>query len=435
MSDNSDISIHLGDAVSKQQVREKPAPAEGLSTYAACIGNVENFAKPVYIHENALRGIEEHAASSPGKEVGGVLLGDIYCSKGVQYVQVDDWLCAKGADERRAALTFTHETWNQINAEKELKRPDLRIVGWYHTHPGLGVFLSDKDQFIHKNFFREDSLVAMVVDPAASNRAFFYWSGDRMVKAPGFYVFGDASRSADIENLIASLKLIQAEAAHDPAIARSPAVQTEVDVVFKEPCINSYYLLPRYLRLLFGITNSKTAPRISIKSVMIFALLAVIIFMAGQRMGTTSILITILLWILSRIYLLRRLSILRRRSLIPRLRRTSLGSYFGRFPASKSGTPSVVPPALDMMWNSAGITHVHCRSWLDWGLAIRTVLSHHCRTCCYISHKTLLSVLEHTPNSIKYIAFRLVARLISQRGRTRVHSVSHEFFQRFDCKR
>jgi len=30
---------------------------------------------------------------------------------------------------------------------------DKKIVGWYHSHPGFGIFLSEYDLFIHRNFF------------------------------------------------------------------------------------------------------------------------------------------------------------------------------------------------------------------------------------------------------------------------------------------
>ena len=45
----------------------------------------------------------------------------------------------------KAEVTFTHETWNKINAEMDSRFAHLAIVGWYHSHPDFGVFLSDRD--------------------------------------------------------------------------------------------------------------------------------------------------------------------------------------------------------------------------------------------------------------------------------------------------
>jgi proteasome lid subunit RPN8/RPN11 len=49
------------------------------------------------------------------------------------------------------------------------------MVGWYHTHPGFGIFLSGMDLFIHQNFFTQIWHVAYVLDPRARTSGFFCW--------------------------------------------------------------------------------------------------------------------------------------------------------------------------------------------------------------------------------------------------------------------
>ena len=63
-----------------------------------------------------------------------------------------------------ATPIFTQETWTRIHEEKDARYPDHKIVGWYHSHPGFGVFLSDHDLFIHKNFFSQPGQLAWVFD-------------------------------------------------------------------------------------------------------------------------------------------------------------------------------------------------------------------------------------------------------------------------------
>ncbi len=281
MNDAEDIQIHLGDSSTTASVEEKPTPAEELCTYAAPCGRVDDVERAVYVHEAVARGIEEHAASSPGNEVGGVLLGNVYRSGGSDYVRIDDRLAARNAEERRSALTFTHETWKALNAEREARRPDLRIVGWYHTHPGLGVFLSENDQFINRNFFRDDMMLALVVDPVASERAFFQWSGDHMLKLPGFLIFGDASRSNEVHELAA--RLLPAQRKTPPRPSAAAGTPPEVKVLFTEPGLNLYYALPRPLRQLLGITNNETAPRIGLKSAVIVVLLSLLAYQQFHR--------------------------------------------------------------------------------------------------------------------------------------------------------
>jgi hypothetical protein len=64
-----------------------------------------------------------------------------------------------------------------------------RMVGWYHSHPHFGIFLSDYDQFIHENFFREPWQVAYVVDPLLEQRGWFGWVDGKLVRFPAWQTF------------------------------------------------------------------------------------------------------------------------------------------------------------------------------------------------------------------------------------------------------
>ncbi|WP_157974521.1 hypothetical protein [Lewinella sp. IMCC34183] len=53
--------------------------------------------------------------------------------------------------------------------------PDLTVVGWFHTHPGHGLFLSQPDLKVQYGHFREPFHFAMEIDPLTENldTAFF----------------------------------------------------------------------------------------------------------------------------------------------------------------------------------------------------------------------------------------------------------------------
>jgi proteasome lid subunit RPN8/RPN11 len=89
-------------------------------------------------------------------------------------------------DARRGSVTFTHETWEQINQEKDQNYSDLRIVGWYHTHPGFGIFLSDYDEFIQANFFNLPWNIAFVLDPLSGESGAFGWVGGKIARLPEY---------------------------------------------------------------------------------------------------------------------------------------------------------------------------------------------------------------------------------------------------------
>lgn len=119
--------------------------------------------------------IYEHCYGTTDREVGGVLIGTI--ERGAP-PRVRASIRAAAADEAAAQLTFTQATWEHIHRELETEYPGLQIVGWYHSHPGYGLFLSEQDMFIHNNFFQNRSQIALVVDPVAGDEAVFAWSED-----------------------------------------------------------------------------------------------------------------------------------------------------------------------------------------------------------------------------------------------------------------
>lgn len=50
-------------------------------------------------------------------------------------------------------VEFSHRTWTELHREREEDFGNLPVVGWYHTHPSLGIFLSRYDVFIHQGSF------------------------------------------------------------------------------------------------------------------------------------------------------------------------------------------------------------------------------------------------------------------------------------------
>ena len=128
------------------------------------------------VDSEVVRLIRQHARSSGKTEVCGVLIGRDrdHC------IEVAACIEGQNADEAGAHVTFTQDTWEHIYAVKDKKYPDERIVGWYHSHPGFGIFLSDHDTFIHKNFFSSPGQVAWVFDPQSDEEGCFGWVDGRI---------------------------------------------------------------------------------------------------------------------------------------------------------------------------------------------------------------------------------------------------------------
>lgn len=117
------------------------------------------------------RQIRQHARSCLQSEVCGVLIG----SEEGGCTHVEASIAGADAEQGGSHVTFTQDTWEHIYRIKDRDYPEARIVGWYHSHPGFGVFLSDHDSFIHQNFFSSPRQVAWVYDPHSDEEGCFGW--------------------------------------------------------------------------------------------------------------------------------------------------------------------------------------------------------------------------------------------------------------------
>ena len=173
----------------------KPVPVRRGDPRARSMGIRHPDAVAIYIDQRVLSQVIEYSESDMTGEVGGFLLGGLH-EDGGTYVEVRAFLPAPSARSGRASLTFTHETWAQLNRQVEADYPDQLVLGWQHTHPGLTVFLSGYDVFIHRNFFSQPWQIALVVDPKAKELSFFQWRAGEIVDC-GFTIADFGLQIAD----------------------------------------------------------------------------------------------------------------------------------------------------------------------------------------------------------------------------------------------
>ena len=152
------------------------------------IGTTTWMAADVLMDEPPLRAAQAHALSSPSREVAGVLVGPPPEKQpdGRYVVHIIDTIIAKHTVMQGASVTYTPESWRYMNDKLRERYPDETavMVGWYHTHPGFGIFLSGMDQFIHQNFFTQIWHVALVLDPHAKTSGFFCWDRQKTRVSP-----------------------------------------------------------------------------------------------------------------------------------------------------------------------------------------------------------------------------------------------------------
>jgi len=209
--------------------------------------------------------ISRHGVQSYPHECCGALLG----TDGDTGRQVRDLLplVNRRADSPRNRFSISPGDFR--TAEAAARERGLELIGWYHSHPGFGVFLSDHDTFIHRNFFSSKRQVAWVYDPHSDEEGCFGWQGDRIVRLTQVDIVdrrgGEAAESSgqpkpavtedEIDDVSdrPRIKLLKVAERDDDSLERMvSAVFSHLSVLLLGFAI-SYFLLPREKVLLMAL--------------------------------------------------------------------------------------------------------------------------------------------------------------------------------------
>lgn len=214
------------------------------------------------------RQVRQHGRSSMNTEVCGVLLGSEQGSTTV----VEACVAGANAAQGSAHVTFTQDTWEHIYQIKDRDYPEARIVGWYHSHPGFGVFLSDHDLFIHQNFFSSKQQVAWVYDPHTDEEGCFGWRDGKIEKLDDVAfrfnqpLGGSAVVAEEDDREIVTIAEPEKAGIDWMSVMRQALIYTALAIVGAAGTIfyldRQTYMIPRDMRalILFGDGDPKIIP-------------------------------------------------------------------------------------------------------------------------------------------------------------------------------
>jgi len=176
------------------QVSERVTPSRRSTKDAETPNKKIQYSKwgrELVLNDAAKDIMDVHVREDTQHESGGVLVGTYEAATG--RIQVTGAIPARKAIGSITSLTFTHDSWDEINEVKDEKYPNDVILGWYHSHPHFGVFLSEYDSFIQKNFFSEAWQIAYVIDPLLGTCGFFGWENEEIVQYRDWIILGTGS--------------------------------------------------------------------------------------------------------------------------------------------------------------------------------------------------------------------------------------------------
>ena len=165
---------------------------DGIQTAAAPNLDTRNRADgfPVYMSFEVFNGMYGHcAAYAYEHEVMGLIVGDVFCDEEGEFVEVFSTMTGE-LDSNRVHVRFTESGLAAVsNRVQDLKdngqwcpldgksktgptcpacgydARSMKILGWYHSHPGFTAFMSGTDIGTQEEYFNQPYHISIVIDP------------------------------------------------------------------------------------------------------------------------------------------------------------------------------------------------------------------------------------------------------------------------------
>lgn len=180
---------------------------------------------PVFIPQQVLDEASDRARHEPGREVGGVLIGRIHRDNHARnrsrrrdlFMEVTAQIPAR-ADGDGTRLSFTADTWTDVQAALTLRRQGEVMLGWWHSHlmhvlcgscptarqqtcALASGFLSADDRALHTTVFPRAYSIALVMslktDDTISEALFGWRMG--LIARRGFSVIDARERVGAVQ--------------------------------------------------------------------------------------------------------------------------------------------------------------------------------------------------------------------------------------------
>lgn len=118
---------------------------------------------PIFFQQEAVIALQDHLKSSPTQAIFGFLIGDVYRDPeaGVLYTVIDKTLKLSQPIYGDKTEVVVSRLWDRM--QEQLTKASASLLGWYHSHPGQGGFLTAHDVETHGKFFTEPWHVAVLV--------------------------------------------------------------------------------------------------------------------------------------------------------------------------------------------------------------------------------------------------------------------------------
>jgi proteasome lid subunit RPN8/RPN11 len=158
----------------RHSVQEQANPVSMIHVWNSPWTDQGSFSLQIVSLYSVYEAILNHVAAALPGETGGFLLGDVgYDSiEDRWHLYITDIMSISPVESDMVHFVFS---WRDVEMVRERrKKLNKAIIGWYHSHPNMGVFLSQTDlERTHFCLFNEPFQIALVVDPVRNLAGYF----------------------------------------------------------------------------------------------------------------------------------------------------------------------------------------------------------------------------------------------------------------------
>lgn len=166
-----------------------------FSTRRFLIGRAGPFPRLVF-REDVMLHLDQFSHLHTHGEHGGFLLGKKRELKSAEcYEVLVERFVPVAQTEDAARLVLTEAHLQTVQRALHQSEEEATIVGWAHTHPGFGVFLSNFDKEQHLRFFPEPWHIAYVMDNQANQRAAYHVVDGEWHCLEGYYILKEMAHN------------------------------------------------------------------------------------------------------------------------------------------------------------------------------------------------------------------------------------------------
>lgn len=180
-----------------------------FSTRRFLVGKAGPFPRLVF-REDVMFRLDQFVHLKAKGEHGGFLIGHRRELKSAEdyEILVERFVPIPQKDDA-TRLVITHEHVQTVKRALNESGRDEEIVGWAHTHPGFGVFLSNFDKEQHQRHFPQPWQVAYVLDNIAHERAVYHYADDEWRELGGYYILREMAENEMQVEAVAEGRLVR----------------------------------------------------------------------------------------------------------------------------------------------------------------------------------------------------------------------------------